>query len=268
MSVSSVVAFPVEQASPFDGLRRLRSDGSEFWSARDLMPYLGYDKWQNFEAAIARASISIEIQNEAVTSHVTDASKKVDRPQGGSARLGDFHLSRFACYLVAMNGDPRKPEVAAAQAYFAVKTREAELVQAQIPQTYADALREAASNYERAIAAEAAAQEANQKVEELEPLAAEYERFLDADGTLPMGGIANMLGLGRTTLFRFLKAERVLQPDNRPYQQYAEWFLVRPFKYTDSHDLQQISFTSSLRPDALEPLHRLLVRRGRLTVGA
>ncbi|MBM4637798.1 phage antirepressor Ant [Rhodococcus hoagii] len=259
------MAFPVEQASPFDGLRRLRSDGSEFWSARELMSPMGYSAWRNFLVPIERAMKSAENQGNDVTSNFV-GSRKVSGLRGPAQE--DFEFSRFAAYLVAMNGDPNKPEVAAAQAYFAVKTREAELVQAQIPQTYADALREAASNYERAIAAEAAAQEANQKVEELEPLAAEYERFLDADGTLSLGGVANMLGLGRTTLFRFLKAERVLQPDNRPYQQFAEWFLVRPFKYTDSHDLQQISFTSSLRPDALEPLHRLLVRRGRLTVDA
>lgn len=98
-----------------------RPDGSEFWSARDLMAPLGYDNWQNFAQAIDRAKVAAQAQGNTVTSLFIDASKKTSgRPQQ------DVQLARFACYLVAMNGDPRKPEVAAAQAYFAIRTREAE----------------------------------------------------------------------------------------------------------------------------------------------
>lgn len=108
--------------SPFDAIRRISDAGREYWSARDLMPLLGYGAdWRNFAAVIEKARIAASNQGE-----------NPDRLFGGVTEKGagrpreDFHLSRFACYLVAMNGDPRKTEVAAAQAYFAIRTREAE----------------------------------------------------------------------------------------------------------------------------------------------
>lgn len=251
----------VDVQSPFDSIRKVRPDGVEFWSARDLMPMMGYAKWQAFEVPVARAMQSAKNQGHDVTSHFTGSRKT---PPGGGPATLDYALSRFAAYLLAMNGDPNKPEVAAAQSYFAIKTREAELVQSQIPQTYAEALREAAALHERALQAEAAALEANTKVVELEPLAAEYERFLDAEGTLKMGGVANMFGIGRTTLFKHLKEEGVLQPDRRPYQQYADWFRVIPHGYKNSKAEDRMAFTPTLKPDAVDPMRRLLIRRGRL----
>lgn len=104
-------------------------DGTEFWSARDLMPIMGYTQrnaWQMFTAVIERAKVSADNQNVDVTSNFTIANEVVEREGRGSISRQNFYLTRFAAYLVAMNGDPRKPEVAAAQAYFAVKTREAE----------------------------------------------------------------------------------------------------------------------------------------------
>ena len=119
-----------DTGSPFDAIRQVRADGTEFWSARDLMPLLGYgDRWQNFAEVIERAKAAAINAGTDVTSQITDASNLVQRPQGGSAMRADFSLSRYACYLVAMNGDPRKPEIAAAQTYFAIKTREAETAQ-------------------------------------------------------------------------------------------------------------------------------------------
>lgn len=110
------------EQSPFDAIKRVRPDGTEYWLARDLMPLLGYgNKWQNFAAAIDRAMIAAEVQGHDVTSLFTSVSKKgAGRPQQ------DFEMARFAAYLTAMNGDPRKPEIAAAMAYFAVQTHVAE----------------------------------------------------------------------------------------------------------------------------------------------
>ncbi|MEH6802659.1 MAG: phage antirepressor KilAC domain-containing protein [Rhodococcus erythropolis] len=235
----------VDVQSPFDSIRKVRPDGTEYWTGRDLNTLTNYASWQKFENAIDRATAAINNLDMPLTSHVNQVGNLVARPQGGSILMADYELSRYAAYLVMINGDPRKPEIAAAQSYFAIKTREAELVQSQIPQTYAEALREAAALHERALQAEAAALEANTKVVELEPLAAEYERFLDAEGTLKMGGVANMFGIGRTTLFKHLKEEGVLQPDRRPYQQYADWFRVIPHGYKNSKAEDRMAFTGS-----------------------
>jgi len=110
--------------SPFDAIRRIDEQGNEFWSARELMPVLGYQsKWQNFNNSIKKAYQSCQNSYSSVTEHFLLTSVKSDgRP------ADDWRLSRLACYLVAMNGDPRKIEIAAAQSYFAIKTREAETV--------------------------------------------------------------------------------------------------------------------------------------------
>lgn len=118
--MSNIIQMPAGQ-SPFDGIKRVREDGTEYWSARDLMPLLGYDKWQRFHSAIERAMIAAEAQGHDVTSLFT-ASGKSTR---GRDRM-DYEMARFAAYLTAMNGDPRKPEIAAAMAYFAVQTHVAE----------------------------------------------------------------------------------------------------------------------------------------------
>lgn len=121
-------------ASPFEALRCVDSAG-EFWSARELMGPLGYDRWENFAEAIDRAKVSA-----CNTGHDCDTMfvqvKWVFR--GAAKNLGgrpgtDYRLTRFASYLLAMNGDPRKPEIAAAQSYFAVKTREAEVARQLTP---------------------------------------------------------------------------------------------------------------------------------------
>lgn len=110
-------------ATPFDAIRQTTPEGREWWSARDLMPLLGYGAdWRNFHAAIERARATCSNSGGDPVVNFVGATKVA--ASGPSAQ--DVHLSRYACYLVAMNGDPRKPEVAAAQTYFAVKTREAE----------------------------------------------------------------------------------------------------------------------------------------------
>ena len=115
--------------SPFDSIRHFDEHGIEFWKARELMKLLGYAKWQRFEDAIERAKASCDISDQSVESNFLHLPPSVNST---TVRVsGDYQLSRFACYLVAMNGDPRKPEIASAQSYFAIKTREAEII---IPQ--------------------------------------------------------------------------------------------------------------------------------------
>ncbi len=118
----------VEQKKPdFDSIKQNNVYGVEYWSARDLMPLLGYDKWQRFEDAIRRAKMACEQTGNNVDDHFTGAGKPIIGGKGAVQNVRDYHLSRFACYLVAQNGDPRKPEIAAAQTYFAVSTRKNEL---------------------------------------------------------------------------------------------------------------------------------------------
>jgi DNA-damage-inducible protein D len=101
------------------------AEALEFWSARDLMPMLGYNTWQKFSEAIERAKEACKISNKSIGSHFLPAPVK---STGGRPR-DDYFLTRFACYLIAQNGDPRKIQIALAQTYFATQTRKQELLE-------------------------------------------------------------------------------------------------------------------------------------------
>jgi hypothetical protein len=118
--------------SPFDTIRRVRPDGTEYWTARDLCQVVEYETWRNFAAAVERAKIALKNSGEDVTSHVVDAGTLVQRPQGGSVPREDYELSRHGAYITLMNGDPSKPRIAEAHNYFARRTRQAEVVQMAI----------------------------------------------------------------------------------------------------------------------------------------
>lgn len=115
-------------ASPFDSIKRTDAAG-DYWSARELMPLLGYDKWERFADAVDRARLAIS--NTGMDAD-TEASRRRENLPGGTKPRENYRLSRYGAYMAAMNGDPRKPEIAAAQTYFAVRTREAEVTQAAI----------------------------------------------------------------------------------------------------------------------------------------
>ena len=102
---------------------------TEFWSARDLMPYLGYIKWQKFIEVIERAKDACKISGQGVLDHFTGAGKMVGTGSGAERKIEDMFLTRYACYLIAQNGDSRKPQIALAQTYFATQTRKQELLE-------------------------------------------------------------------------------------------------------------------------------------------
>ncbi len=111
----------------FESIKQISPYGMEFWSARDLAPLLGYSEWRNFEVAVKRAVTSSEQVGQKSADHFVGVNKMVKLGSGAQREVKDYVLSRFACYLIAQNGDPRKLEIASAQTYFAVAARQNEL---------------------------------------------------------------------------------------------------------------------------------------------
>lgn len=112
--------------SLFESIKHINEYGMEYWTARELMPVLEYKQWRQFSDAIDRAKKACETSDNRVFDYFADA-RKIVKTGVATKEIEDYHLSRYACYLIAMNGDPRKKAIAMAQSYFAIKTRQQEL---------------------------------------------------------------------------------------------------------------------------------------------
>ncbi|HRP45129.1 MAG TPA: DNA damage-inducible protein D [Ginsengibacter sp.] len=107
-------------------------DGIEYWLARELQELLGYADWRNFLNAVNKAKESCETTGEAVSDHFVDITKTIQMPKGATKEVPDMMLTRYACYLIAQNGDPKKEQIAFAQSYFAIQTRKQEVLEERI----------------------------------------------------------------------------------------------------------------------------------------
>lgn len=113
----------------FENIKHVNEYGQEFWYARDLQVALEYEKWDNFQKVILKAQKACENAGNVPTDHFADVGKMITLAKGAQREVDDYMLSRYACYLIVMNGDPRKKVIAIGQTYFAVKTRQQELVE-------------------------------------------------------------------------------------------------------------------------------------------
>lgn len=122
----------------FESIKKIDKNGVEYWEARELMPLMGYKNWRDFENSIQRAKIACKNSEQKVEYHFVGILKMIkiakNTEKEAERKIEDYRLSRYACYLIAQNGDPRKPEIAMAQTYFAMQTRKQEIFQ----QTEAD----------------------------------------------------------------------------------------------------------------------------------
>lgn len=245
--------------SPFDQIRQTRPDGSEFWSARDLCKVVEYETWRNFAAAIDRAKIACANTGNAVTSEFVGVDKVVQYGNDSSRSIEDYELSRFACYLVVMNGDPRKQSIADAQAYFAIQTRVAETAPARAELlTRADLARMVLeAEEEKAVIAAA--------LESAAPAIAYHDRYVANGDAATVKSWAAQFGLSepkayallldRKVIYRTLIGERwsnrqqrkVAEYEYRAYAKYLDWFDLRPQHNAPRHHNGQVRQTLYVR---------------------
>ena len=142
-------------SSLFESIRHINEYDQEYWSARELQTILWYDKWERFEWAIDRAIESCKNSKQAPKDHFADAGKMVSIGSWAERKLSDYHLSRYACYLIAQNGDPRKTEIAEAQTYFAIQTHRQEISDNLIEDKKRVYLREELTEHNKSLASTA-----------------------------------------------------------------------------------------------------------------
>ena len=127
-------------------------DGVEFWFARDIQPLLAYTEWRNFEQVVQKAKLACVNAGQALSDHFVDVNKVIEAGKGAKHEVADIKLTRYACYLIAQNGDPRKEEIAFAQTYFAIQTRKQELIELRFAEVERISAREKLTQSEKLLA--------------------------------------------------------------------------------------------------------------------
>jgi len=250
-----------EGPSPFDALRK--ADGR--WSARDLQTLMGYSRWENLTSALNRAMASARNEGLDVDNNFLRSQEVAG--QRGPGRL-DYRLTRHAAYLLAMNGDPNKPEVAAAQAYFAVKTREAEVrgKAPALPQDYEEALVHLLDKVRENKQLES-------KVKELEPAAQAWDVLASASGDYSLRDAAFILNrdpaisTGQNRLLRSIREFDMVDRNGVPYAKHAAHLVERATSYNHPHTGEpMLSRQVRVTVQGLRYLHRRLGGEGALSL--
>lgn len=177
-----------DEQSPFDASREVRPDGTEFWDARKLQPFMGYAQWRDFQTAIERAKMAAE--NSGMD--VDNLFVRVRKNSGGRPQE-NYELARYAAYLVALNGDPRKPESAAAQSYFVIRTREAEIAPKPAELSRLDLIEIARSAEVERLALEST-------VAAMAPKADYVDQYVTDNDLMKLRTVAGNLNVGETWL--------------------------------------------------------------------